>query len=341
MYAGRVGRARAPSTTSSTTPPHPYTRGLLNSLPGAGPRPPHPDPRRAAEHAPPAVGLRLPPPVPLRRGRVRGRAARAAAGRRPADGLRAGRRPGGGRGAVTATVGRPGRRSVRPDGPSSRSTDLVKNFTVKSLEGVRAVKSHRPGGVGRVVHASTAARRSAWSGSRARASRPSAAASCASSSRPSGSVKFRGQELTTMGPKEMRALRREMQIVFQDPYASLDPRMTIGAVIAEPFKIHKIQGNHKERVAELLRLVGPLARPRQPLPPRVLRRSAPAHRHRPGPGPRPVADRARRAGLGARRVDPGRRRQPARRTCRTASGWPTSSSPTTSRSSATSPTSWP
>jgi peptide/nickel transport system ATP-binding protein/oligopeptide transport system ATP-binding protein len=59
-----------------------------------------------------------------------------------------------------------------------------------------------------------------------------------------------------MGPKEMRALRRELQIVFQDPYASLDPRMTIGAVIMEPFKIHKIKGNHKERVAELLRLVG-------------------------------------------------------------------------------------
>ncbi len=72
----------------------------------------------------------------------------------------------------------------------------------------------------------------------------------------SGSVKFRGQELTTMGPKEMRALRREMQIVFQDPYASLDPRMTIGSVILEPFKIHKIKGDHKERVAELLRLVG-------------------------------------------------------------------------------------
>ena len=54
----------------------------------------------------------------------------------------------------------------------------------------------------------------------------------------------------------MRALRRELQIVFQDPYASLDPRMTIGSVITEPFKIHKIKGNHKEKVAELLSLVG-------------------------------------------------------------------------------------
>ena len=71
-----------------------------------------------------------------------------------------------------------------------------------------------------------------------------------------GSVKFRGQELTTLGPKEMRGLRREMQIVFQDPYASLDPRMTIGSAITEPFKIHGIKGNHKDKVAELLSLVG-------------------------------------------------------------------------------------
>ena len=47
-----------------------------------------------------------------------------------------------------------------------------------------------------------------------------------------------------------------MQIVFQDPYASLDPRMTVGAAIGEPFKIHKIKGNHKDKVAELLDLVG-------------------------------------------------------------------------------------
>ena len=72
----------------------------------------------------------------------------------------------------------------------------------------------------------------------------------------SGSVKFKGQELTTLDPKAMRGLRREMQIVFQDPYASLDPRMTIGSAITEPFKIHKIKGNHKDKVAELLSLVG-------------------------------------------------------------------------------------
>jgi oligopeptide/dipeptide ABC transporter ATP-binding protein len=72
----------------------------------------------------------------------------------------------------------------------------------------------------------------------------------------SGSVKFNGQELTGLGPKEMRQLRTQMQIVFQDPYASLDPRLTVGSAIAEPLQIHKTPGNHDDRVAELLTLVG-------------------------------------------------------------------------------------
>src|ERR671938_2284 len=49
-----------------------------------------------------------------------------------------------------------------------------------------------------------------------------------------GSVKFLGQELTTMKAKELREMRREMQIVFQDPYASLNPRMTVGDIVGEP-----------------------------------------------------------------------------------------------------------
>jgi peptide/nickel transport system ATP-binding protein/oligopeptide transport system ATP-binding protein len=71
-----------------------------------------------------------------------------------------------------------------------------------------------------------------------------------------GSLKFNGQELTGLDPKEMRQLRTQMQIVFQDPYASLDPRLTVGSAIAEPLQIHKTPGNHDERVAELLTLVG-------------------------------------------------------------------------------------
>ncbi|MFN3431103.1 MAG: ABC transporter ATP-binding protein [Candidatus Sericytochromatia bacterium] len=73
-----------------------------------------------------------------------------------------------------------------------------------------------------------------------------------------GSVKFEGREITTLNKKEMRELRRDMQIVFQNPYASLDPRMTVGDSIAEPLRVH---GTHKgpdlhKRVRELLDRVG-------------------------------------------------------------------------------------
>ena len=51
-------------------------------------------------------------------------------------------------------------------------------------------------------------------------------------------------------------MRREMQMVFQDPYASLDPRLTVGSAIEEPLQIHKITGDHDKRVNELLELVG-------------------------------------------------------------------------------------
>ncbi len=72
----------------------------------------------------------------------------------------------------------------------------------------------------------------------------------------SGSVKYKGIELVGMSRKTMQPLRQEMQMVFQDPYASLDPRWTVGSAIAEPLQVHKVPGNHRERVAELLELVG-------------------------------------------------------------------------------------
>jgi peptide/nickel transport system ATP-binding protein/oligopeptide transport system ATP-binding protein len=72
----------------------------------------------------------------------------------------------------------------------------------------------------------------------------------------SGSVKFNGTELVGMSRKDIQPLRQEMQMVFQDPYASLDPRLTVGNAIGEPLQIHKVKGNHAQRVAELLELVG-------------------------------------------------------------------------------------
>ena len=74
----------------------------------------------------------------------------------------------------------------------------------------------------------------------------------------SGSVKFAGREVTTLPRRELRALRREMQIVFQDPYSSLNPRLTVGSMLTEALAIHKLAKGQaaRNRVAELLQLVG-------------------------------------------------------------------------------------
>ncbi|MBG7606220.1 MAG: ATP-binding cassette domain-containing protein, partial [Actinobacteria bacterium] len=72
----------------------------------------------------------------------------------------------------------------------------------------------------------------------------------------SGSVEFMGIDISSLSRRQMRPVRRQMQIVFQDPQASLDPRLTIGSAIAEPLRIQKVEGDHRKRVAELLELVG-------------------------------------------------------------------------------------
>src|SRR5207247_10914740 len=73
-----------------------------------------------------------------------------------------------------------------------------------------------------------------------------------------GEVKFDNIELTTLGGEQMRRMRRRMQMIFQDPYASLNPRMTVGNIIGEPLEVHNLaRGKEKtERVQELLRVVG-------------------------------------------------------------------------------------
>jgi ABC-type oligopeptide transport system ATPase subunit len=73
-----------------------------------------------------------------------------------------------------------------------------------------------------------------------------------------GSVRFMGKELTTIGRGELREMRKEMQIVFQDPYSSLNPRMTVGNIVAEPMLVHD-QGTRRARearVRDLLETVG-------------------------------------------------------------------------------------
>ena len=74
----------------------------------------------------------------------------------------------------------------------------------------------------------------------------------------SGQIVFDGQDITNASEKELRPLRRRMQLIFQDPYASLDPRMNIGDIVGEPLEIHKLADGDaaKRRVGELLELVG-------------------------------------------------------------------------------------
>ena len=73
-----------------------------------------------------------------------------------------------------------------------------------------------------------------------------------------GEVRFRGEDLTQLSSKEMRPLRKELQVIFQDPYGSLNPRMTVGAIVEEPLIIHKIgdRNERKGRVQELFEVVG-------------------------------------------------------------------------------------
>jgi len=75
----------------------------------------------------------------------------------------------------------------------------------------------------------------------------------------SGSVNLLGEELVGMKERELRRVRRNVQIIFQDPYASLDPRMTVGGIVGEPFEIHPDAAPKKDRkrkVQELLEVVG-------------------------------------------------------------------------------------
>jgi oligopeptide/dipeptide ABC transporter ATP-binding protein len=74
----------------------------------------------------------------------------------------------------------------------------------------------------------------------------------------SGSVRFDGRDITRLPRRELRPLRREMQIVFQDPYSSLNPRLTVGSMLGEALAIHRLArgARARERVAELLELVG-------------------------------------------------------------------------------------
>jgi oligopeptide transport system ATP-binding protein len=73
-----------------------------------------------------------------------------------------------------------------------------------------------------------------------------------------GEVRFDGVDLVHLGGSDLRRIRRRMQMIFQDPYASLNPRMTVGSIVAEPLEVHRVATGRKkrERVQDLLKMVG-------------------------------------------------------------------------------------
>ena len=75
----------------------------------------------------------------------------------------------------------------------------------------------------------------------------------------SGSIRFEGREIGDLSGQQLKTLRQDMQMIFQDPYSSLNPRKTVGSIIAEPFVIHGIESDgaaRKRRVQELMEQVG-------------------------------------------------------------------------------------
>jgi peptide/nickel transport system ATP-binding protein len=135
-----------------------------------------------------------------------------------------------------------------------------------------------------------------WSASPAAARARSARRCCRSEEPTAGAVVYDGTDVAGLEGEELRGIRRHMQMVFQDPMASLNPRQSVERILTEPLDAHGITYD-SGRVQELLELVGLPSSAARRFPARVLRRPAPAHRHRPRRRARAVPGDRRRAGV--------------------------------------------
>ncbi len=123
-----------------------------------------------------------------------------------------------------------------------------------------------------------------------------------------GEAMFEGRDILAMSPREFMAYKRRIQIIFQNPYASLNPRFTVGHILTEPMMIHGIgdvgAGTHRARLRAAAE-GGPARSLVLQVPARVLGRTAAAHRHRPLPDDEAGHPHLRRVGVGARRFRAG------------------------------------
>jgi peptide/nickel transport system ATP-binding protein len=111
-----------------------------------------------------------------------------------------------------------------------------------------------------------------------------------------GRIWYKDKDITEISGRLLKQMRREIQIVFQDPYSSLNPRLTIGAAITEPMKVHGLFRSKKERKEKAMELLDQVGLQ----PEHFFRRAATADLHRAGPGRAAGGDHPRRSGIGPR-----------------------------------------
>ena len=262
MYAGRIVE-QGTLDQIFYDPQHPYTWGLLGSITRRGPAAAGAaagDRRAAAVAGRPARGLPLPPALPARVRRVRGGAA--------ARGARAGRA----RRTATAAGSAPEQKRRRARGAPGRDRPRVEGVRSRRRCGVSAAACRSPASdaplvevehlklffpikegvlvereVARVhaVNDVTLLHRGgrdagARGGVRLREDHAVARDHAAASTPPRARSASAGEDMTHAGRKQMRPLRREMQMVFQDPFASLNPRKRVGQIIGMPLRLHGV-----------------------------------------------------------------------------------------------------
>ena len=175
-------------------------------------------------------------------------------------------------------------RSRRADDRATRATACSTSTTSSSSTPAKGFRGQAVPGAARASRSTSCpARPSAWSASPGPARPPSAAPCSASPRSPGARSRFDGRDIGHLPARERRALSSDIQVVFQDPYTSLNPSLTIEQILTEPLTVAKVPRAEAIAAGPGAARPGPAARQRRrPAAPRVHRRPAAAHRDRPG-----------------------------------------------------------